>query len=244
MLRRLAQSTTAAHDLITGMVRVPVDVRTARAFTGLIQRAVAAAAGINLQQRFMSVFKDEHDASAAERANEGLVPRPLGPAQTATFVEMLKVGLGLASSHPPTSLFLLVWLPTFASARLTDHRRLAVPQPSLFPQICSVIRNDLSFALCLWHCLLVAVWFVLATLPARTHRITSTAYPRGTVGCACKRACVFFRFFDLFTCLVSVLRSQVFLLEVRSFTHTLSSCNTPHPAQAFWDHSRKGGCDI
>jgi hypothetical protein len=63
------------------------------------------------------------------------------------------------------------------------------------------------------------------------------------VGCACKRACVFFRFFDLFTCLVSVLRSQVFLLEVRSFTHTLS-CNTPHPAQAFWDHSRKGGCYI
>ena len=166
MLRRLAQSTTAAHDLITGMIRVPVDVRTARAFTGLIERAVAAAAGINLQQRFMSVFKDEHDASAAERANEGLVPRPLDPAQTATVVEMLKVGLGLASSHPPTSLFLLVWLPTFASARLTDHRRLAVPQPSLFPQICSVIRNDLSFALCLWHCLLVAVWFVLATLPA------------------------------------------------------------------------------
>jgi hypothetical protein len=123
---------------------VSVDVRTARAVTGLIQRAVAAAAGINLQQwipfvvvqqRFMSVFKDEYDASAAERANEGLVPRPLDPAQTATLVEMLKVGLGLASSYPPTSLFLLVWLPTFASARLTDHRRLAVPQPSLLPHL-------------------------------------------------------------------------------------------------------------
>jgi hypothetical protein len=108
MASHLASRMTVARGLTSGMARVSAGVQTARAFTGFSQRVVATA-GMKHQQRYMSVFKDEYDALAAERANEGLVPRPLDPAQTAALVEMLKVGRGLVSFHPPTLLFLLAY---------------------------------------------------------------------------------------------------------------------------------------
>ena len=88
---RMAARAPVARGLTTGMARVSATgVQTARTFAGFSQKAAAVVAG--RQQRYMSAFKDEYDDLVAERAGEGLVPRPLNPAQTAALVEMLKVG--------------------------------------------------------------------------------------------------------------------------------------------------------